>query len=189
MFGEWGVTQKLWRKSLFQKGNPFPEGLFWEDIALLPTLAASARSLCRTDFAGYFYLQHPATITHSRSVKHILDLFRAVDYSIAYLKGNGALERYASTIPRIIKHVSEYSVHHMRSRNLSNPRRAECLILLSQMMATEYLAGHRIAAQLDDAAFEAVIEQALRRNLPLGPEIERQFESLMSQAKDGRHAA
>lgn len=189
LFGEWGVTQKLWRRSLFQNDNPFPEGMYWEDIALLPTLFVNARSLVRTEFVGYNYLQHSATITHSRSAKHVLDLFRAMDHFIAYLRKQGSFERYRGTISRLIEKFADYIANHMRTKNRSKPERADYLILLSEMLAKEYRVGRYIARHLNDASFEAIINHADGSGPQAAANVENEFASLILQAKDDRHAA
>ena len=186
---EWGVTQKLWKRSLFQSDTKFPEGVFWEDIAVVPSIIVIAQSLARVDFIGYNYLQHSASITNSRSVKHILDLFRAFDYFIAHLRERRILEKYHGTVSRIIETSVKYLVNHMRSNNRSNPERADNLILLCQMLATEYLAGRQIAHHLDDAAFEAILGGANRKSLSITSSVEDQFGSLIAQAADNRHVA
>ena len=189
LVGEWGVTQKLWRRSLFQNDNPFPEGVFWEDIALVPTLIVNAQSLARTDFIGYNYLQHSASITNTRSAKHVLDLFRAFDYFIFYLRKRNSLDQYRGTVSRLIEKFVEYIAYHMRTKNRSNPERADNLILLSEMLAKEYRAGRQIAQYLSDASFEAILDRAASGSPPAADSIESEFASLIVQAKDNRHAA
>ena len=186
---EWGVTQKLWRKSLFQGDTTFPEGVFWEDIAVVPALMVDAQSLVRIDFIGYNYLQHSASITNTRSVKHVLDLFRAFDHFISHLRKRNILEQYRGTVSRVIKSSAEYFVNHMRSKNRSNPERADSLIRLCEMLATEYLAGRQIAQYLNDARFEAVLGRATSGGLLTTNSIEDQFGSLIAQATDNQHAA
>ena len=186
---EWGVTQKLWRKSLFQNDNPFPEGVFWEDIATVPTLIVNAQSLVRIDFIGYNYLQHSGSITNTRSVKHVLDLFRAFDYFISHLRKRGILEQYRGTVTRVIESCSEYFIDHMRSKSRSNPERADRLIRLCEMLTTEYVAGKQIAQFLNDASFEAVLGGSVSGSLSTANSIENEFGFLIAQAADNRHAA
>jgi glycosyltransferase involved in cell wall biosynthesis len=186
---EWGVTQKLWKRSLLRNDIKFPEGVFWEDIAVVPSMIVVAQSLARVDFIGYNYLQHTASITNSRSVKHILDLFRAFDCFIVRLRKRNIFEKYRGTVSRIIETSTKYLVNHMRSNNRSNPQRADNLILLCEMLATEYLAGRQIARYLDDAAFEAILSGPNRRSLSITSSVKDQFASLLTQATDDRHAA
>lgn len=186
---EWGVTQKLWKRALFRNDIKFPEGVFWEDIAVVPTMIVVAQSLARVDFIGYNYLQHTASITNSRSVKHILDLFRAFDYFIAHLRKRNIFEKYHGAVSRIIETSAKYLVNHMRSNNRSNPERADNLILLCEMLAIEYLAGRQIAHYLDDAAFEAVLGRTARRGPSITNSVEDQFGLLIAEAADNRHVA
>ena len=189
LFGEWGVTQKLWRRPLFQYDNRFPEGVFWEDTAVIPTLVANAQSLVRIDFVGYNYLQHPTSITHSRSAKHVIDMFRAFDYTMTYLRKRGSLEQYQETMSVIIEKGAEYISDHMRSKNRSNPGRADALILLTKMLLKEYRAGRHIARDLRDASFEAVIARTGGRSPLAVGTIETEFTFLIAQAKDDRYDA
>lgn len=186
---EWGVTQKLWRKLLFQGDTKFPEGVFWEDIAMVPSLLVNALSLARIDFIGYNYLQHSASITNTRSVKHVLDLFLAFDYFIAHLRKLNVFDQYHETVLHVIQSRAEYFINHMRSKNRSNPDRTDSLIRLCEMLVTEYLAGRQNAQYLDGTTFEAVLARGTNGALPTTFDIENQFGKLIAKETDNRHAA
>jgi glycosyltransferase involved in cell wall biosynthesis len=186
---EWGVTQKLWRKTLFQQDTRFPEGVFWEDIAVVPALVVNAQSLARIDFIGYNYLQHSSSITNTRSAKHVLDLFRAFDYFIAHLRKRNLLEKYRATADRVIESRVEYFVKHMRSNNRSNPQRSDSLIHLCELLTREYMAKRNIAHYLNDADFESVLAKAASDGSLTTTNIENHFGPLIAQATDYQYAA
>jgi glycosyltransferase involved in cell wall biosynthesis len=137
---EWGMTQKLWRRSLFQSDVTFPEGVFWEDIAVVPALIVDARSLNRIDYIGYNYLQRSDSITNSRSIKHVQDLFAAFDYFIAHLRKRNLLAQYQGVLSHLIESRVEYFVKHMRSNFTNDPQEVDRLVQLCEELAAEYLA-------------------------------------------------
>jgi len=146
---EWGVTQKLWRRTLFQSDVAFPEGVFWEDIAVVPALIVDARSLVRVDYIGYNYLQRSGSITNSRSIKHVQDLFAAFDYLIAHLRKRNIMAQYRKVLSHLIESRVEYFVKHMRSNFTSDPEQVESLVRLCKALTAEYLSGEHIAETRD----------------------------------------
>jgi hypothetical protein len=177
---EWGMTQKLWRKSLFQSDTPFPEGLYWEDIAIVPVLTVDARNLVKVDFVGYNYLQHPASITNTRSVKHVLDLFRAFDTFKAHLQKRGILNRFAATLANVVESRADYFIRHMRANNRSDPEKSDMLIRLCQMLVAESLKGNPVVKSFTEEEFEGMVAVAKSNVPPIGARHGQQ----VGQAKD-----
>lgn len=162
---EWGMTQKLWRRSLFQSDAPFPEGVYWEDIAVVPSLIVDASNLVRVDFVGYNYLQHPASITNTRSVKHVRDLFLAFDHFRAHLQKRGTLDRFETTLAHLVQSRAEYFIAHMRD-NQVDPEKSDMLIRLCQMLVAESLKGTRAVTSFSAEEFDAVVAQAKTDAIP-----------------------
>jgi glycosyltransferase involved in cell wall biosynthesis len=183
---EWGVTQKLWRRSLFQRDIAFPEGVFWEDIAVVPALIVDAQSLVRLEYIGYNYLQRSGSITNSRSIKHVYDLFAAFDYFIAHLRKRNILEQYRGALSHLIKSRVEYFVNHMRSNFPSDSERVESLIRLCEMLATEYLAGTYISQSTSAASIEAILGGGASST---SHGAEKQFGSVVAGTVGGHHLA
>lgn len=183
---EWGVTQKLWRRSLFQSDVAFPEGVFWEDIAMVPALIVDARSLVRVDYIGYNYLQRSGSITNSRSIKHVYDLFAAFDYFIAHLRKRNNLAQYQGALSHLIESRTEYFVKHMRSNFASDPERVESLVRLCEVLTAQYLAGRYITSAADGASVEA----ALGRDSSLTSlDMEKKLGSAITRSASRQHVA
>ena len=184
---EWGMTQKLWRRSLFQSDTRFPEGLYWEDIAVVPALTVDARNLVKVDFVGYNYLQHPASITNTRSVKHVLDLFRAFDYFKAHLRKRGILDRFGATLARVVKSRAEYFIGHMRANNRTE--KSDMLIRLCQMLVEESLKGVPVVKSFTEEEFRAMVAMAQNNATPIGTGSEQGLGYPLDRAAEDHHGA
>jgi glycosyltransferase involved in cell wall biosynthesis len=159
---ESGMPQKLWKKTLFDENEiRFPEGVFWEDFAVVPILAVCARSLAKIDFVGYNYVQHNQSITNTRSVKHIADLFRAHEYLRTFLIRRGAFDKYGNAFEKSVKNAVLYIVNHMQSRNLSDPDFSEKLVRICRIVADQYLTDNTFIAGVPLARLDAAIEDSL----------------------------
>ena len=186
---EWGVTQKLWRRSLFQDDTIFPEKVYWEDIAVVPSLIVNATTLVRVEFIGYNYLQRATSITNTRSVKHVLDLFKAFDYFISHLKRRNLLERYREAVVQLIESRVEYFLKNTGSQQLSGPPRMAGLTRLCELLAIQYLDGKQIAQYLRAAQFEAILRKSSIDAKSYIDGVENAFNLLIVQALDKRHVA
>jgi glycosyltransferase involved in cell wall biosynthesis len=163
---EWGVHQKLWRKALFtENGLRFEEGIFWDDIAIVPVLTICARNLAKAEFIGYNYLQRPHSITHTRSAKYIADLFRAYEYFRSFLLKRDIFAPYRNSFVKAIDKTVSYFLEHMKSRNLSNPQLSEKLIRICGVLAEEYAVDNRIFEGIPGAQLEAAIEESMSLDL------------------------
>lgn len=112
---EWGLPQKLWRKSLFADSHlTFPTRVYWEDIALIPILLMKARNLRKLDSIFYHYLQRKNSITNSASAKHVVDLFGALEHIKGYLADNGLFEREKDNFKKIVVNCTDYLIGQMR---------------------------------------------------------------------------
>jgi glycosyltransferase involved in cell wall biosynthesis len=159
---EWGVHQKLWNKRLFTQNDiRFPCGIFWEDIAAIPILVVCARNLAKIDFVGYNYTQHPASITNTRSAKHVANLFSAHEYFRRFLLTRGTYSRHAGSLAKSVANTVNYFSEHMKSRNRSNPELSERLVRLCQILASQYIADRTVFEHLSPTQLEKSTEQAL----------------------------
>lgn len=163
---EWGMHQKLWRKSLFTDSNiRFPHGVFWEDIAVIPALVVCARSLAKIDFIGYNYTQHNHSITHMRSPKHVANLFSAHEYFRNFIQNRGLYSKYRRSFDESVANTVRYFSDHMKTRNLSDFEGSQRLMRLCQILATEYLADKSIFERLTAEQLESAVESALALDL------------------------
>lgn len=180
---EWGMHQKLWRKTLFTENDiSFPQGAYWEDIAVIPPLIVSARNLKKIDFIGYNYTQHLQSITHTRSGKHVANLFSAHEYFRLYLGRQNLFSKYSKSFERSVTNTVRYFSEHVKARNLLNPDKSERLIRLCQILASEYLKKKTIFEGIAALKLEEAMETALaidfnQRESSIRPAIIRILES------------
>ncbi|WP_195218180.1 glycosyltransferase family 2 protein [Turicibacter sanguinis] len=71
------ACNKLYHRSLFE-GVLFPEGRWYEDLSLIPTLLTRAKSIGQVSQYGYYYLQRDGAITKTYD-KRVLDICLAFD--------------------------------------------------------------------------------------------------------------
>jgi glycosyltransferase involved in cell wall biosynthesis len=74
------VTGKLFDAKLFEHGkHRFPEGIWYEDLALLPLLVLSANRITKVESFFYRYFKREGSITTSFTIK-VLDALKALEY-------------------------------------------------------------------------------------------------------------
>lgn len=71
------ACNKLYHRSILE-GVTFPEGRWYEDLSLIPTLLMRAKSIGQVSKYGYYYLQREGAITKTYD-KRILDICLAFD--------------------------------------------------------------------------------------------------------------
>ncbi len=158
---EWGVTQKLWRKSLFGADIRFPEGAYWEDIAVVPRLIASARNLNKVPFVGYSYLQRTDSISNSASVKHILDMFKAVEAYRLYLAQAGISAAYRETFIKVATGGAEYQAGQIAPRGRVATARARALTEICRALLADYLDNPAVLAATTEPQLAAAADWLL----------------------------
>lgn len=161
---EWGVTQKLWRTSLFREKFKFPEGAIWEDISIVPSLFAEAKNLVKVPFVGYSYLQRSDSLSNSKSPKHVLDMFRAFEHYRKYLTGRGIFDRFSSTFARVAKIGADYQIEQIKQGRPDSEYDARSLVELCQVLLEEYLAGRVDMEHLTASQFEAITRSSTTRD-------------------------
>ncbi len=174
---EWGVTQKLWRTSAFRGKIVFPEGAYWEDIAVVPSLVAEARSLIKVPFVGYSYLQRSNSISNTKSVKHILDMFRAFERYRKYLVEKGIFETYKSTFTQVARNGASYQISQFRQAEAKSGESAAILVGLCEVLLDEYLADRVLLDRLSELPFEKIIRGSPPAMDPQTADIGREFRS------------
>jgi glycosyltransferase involved in cell wall biosynthesis len=74
------VTGKLFDAKLFLQGeNRFPEGIWYEDLALLPLLVLSAKRIVKVESYFYRYFKREGSTTTSFTIK-VLDALLALEF-------------------------------------------------------------------------------------------------------------
>jgi glycosyltransferase involved in cell wall biosynthesis len=174
---EWGVTQKLWKTSAFRDKIVFPERAFWEDIAVVPSLVADARSLVKVPFVGYSYLQRSDSISNTKSVKHVLDMFRAFERYRKYLVERGIFESYRSTFTQVVRNGASYQISQFRQAEAQSSGSAAILVGLCEVLLDEYLTGRVVMERLGETQFEAIVRGPTPGANPQTADFSREFRS------------
>lgn len=88
------VTGKLFNKRLFEHGNnQFPEGIWYEDLALLPTLVMQSNKVVHLKEHCYQYFKRDGSTTLSFTPK-VLDALKALEFIEQFISSNQAYERF-----------------------------------------------------------------------------------------------
>lgn len=102
---------KVYRRSLYmQHSINFPEHLWYEDLATVFKLVPHTNKLGYLKKQLYYYVQHEASITHSRKTKRMLEIITAFESTLSYFKQKNLLtEFYAELEWNCVLHVLYYS--------------------------------------------------------------------------------
>ena len=74
------VTGKLFKTELFhQRDITFPEGIWYEDLALLPIIVLAAQKVVKVEKYFYKYFKREGSTTMTNSLK-VLDATKAIDF-------------------------------------------------------------------------------------------------------------
>ena len=78
------ACSRLFRASLFDQVR-FPEGLLYEDLAVVYPLLQQVKKVAYTDHLVYFYRQHQSSITGHFTIQrtHVLDILETLEQSLA----------------------------------------------------------------------------------------------------------
>ena len=137
---EWGLPQKLWRKSLFADPHlTFPTHVYWEDISLIPILMQRANNLRKLDSIFYNYTQRKNSITNTASAKHVVDLFKAFEHIKKFLIDNGIYERERENFKKIVTNCTGYLATKMRGVDESGSNDVNRIIERCSVLAGTYL--------------------------------------------------
>ena len=71
------ACDKLFSKKLFENYK-FPKGMWYEDLASIPTILASAKKITKVDKVLYHYFQRSGSIVH-KCDERVFDIYKAID--------------------------------------------------------------------------------------------------------------
>lgn len=102
------VTGKLFDTNLFDKGkNRFPEGIWYEDLALLPLLVLSAKRIVKVESYFYRYFKREGSTTTSFNIK-VLDALKALQF----------IDNNLTSVPKEILHGLKYRTSYITAVRL-----------------------------------------------------------------------
>jgi len=109
------VTGKLFNSQLFEQGkNRFPEGIWYEDLALLPVIMMSTQRISKVNEFFYQYFKRAGSTTTSFTLK-VLDALIAIDFIDASINKNLHKKLYT----RLVKKL-KYRTLYITAIRLSN---------------------------------------------------------------------
>ena len=102
---------KVYRRTLYTAhAILFPERLWYEDLATVLKLVPHANRLGYLKKPLYYYVQHEASITHSKNTARMLEIITAFDSTLQYYKTYGLLSEFHDELEwNCILHVLYYS--------------------------------------------------------------------------------
>jgi glycosyltransferase involved in cell wall biosynthesis len=71
------ANNKIFHASLFNDLR-FPQGMWYEDLAVIPTLLTKADRVVKVDESLYYYYQREGSLAHSTN-EHMFDLYDSID--------------------------------------------------------------------------------------------------------------
>ena len=96
------------KKELAEK-FPFPYGLFYEDLATIPMIVASAEKISYVEKSYYHYRQREGSIIYTFSSK-TLDVFKGFDRVFHFYEEKGIFETYYEELEAMaIEHLMLYA--------------------------------------------------------------------------------
>lgn len=95
------ACNKLIKKNLVI-GHPFPIGVWYEDLATIPTMILDAKSIYKIDEPLYFYVQREGSIVHTKNMK-IFDIYKALETI------NESIENHSKKAKKILNRL--YILH------------------------------------------------------------------------------
>lgn len=102
---------KVYRRSLYMTYSIFfPEHLWYEDLATVFKLVPHAEHMGYLKKPLYNYVQHAASITHSRNTKRMLEIVPAFESTLVYYKRQNLFDEFHDELEwNCILHVLYYS--------------------------------------------------------------------------------
>lgn len=95
---------KLWKKSLFIDNNIFfPENMLFEDFATTPRLMFFSKKVLLVKEAFYHYRRRNDSISKTTSMKHIIDLGKAINIIEVFINGQKKNGKYKNDFNNIKK--------------------------------------------------------------------------------------
>lgn len=105
-----GPVCKLIKRSLFKNNATFfPEGIIFEDNAIMPFIASLSSNPKHVNKALYYYLQREGSSLNQKNYnKSFEDIFKSLEILYNLFKNNNTLEKYNSELEYI---YIEYLIH------------------------------------------------------------------------------
>lgn len=91
------VTSKLFKSSLFSNSYRFPVGIWYEDLAILPSVLSSCQRISKVPKYFYQYFKRDGTTTTTYSLK-VLDALLATDHIEKLFKAEKKFQIYKDYI-------------------------------------------------------------------------------------------
>lgn len=131
---------KLWRRTLFTvNGIWFPEEIYFEDLATIPRLIATARSIRIISDSLYFYRAGHG-LSSRTSAKHIFDYFHVYDILRDFLKNQGLFPQLRETFEKKIDASLSYHARNVLEVDMPKEKLVQYLkaILMMKVAFLEY---------------------------------------------------
>jgi len=91
------VTSKLFKSALFSNSYRFPVGIWYEDLAILPSILSSCQRISKVPVYFYQYFKRDGTTTTTYSLK-VLDALLATDHIEQLFKAENKFQIYKDYI-------------------------------------------------------------------------------------------
>ena len=122
------ACNKLWRRALFtENGIRFPEGIWYEDLAVAGKLLALAGCIFRIPEALYIYTQREGSIIHSRDMVRNLEIRDAAAELLSWFRESGLFSQFRRELEALtVRHVlMDASVRVLKMRTASDGKAAQ----------------------------------------------------------------
>lgn len=119
---------KIWRRTLFWDHNIFfPEGVYFEDLAVMPRLMHAADDI--RVISGDFYQYHirAGSITNSYSFKHIFDHFKVFEILEDFLLRENLMERYGKEFIERMRRSLSFHAGNVLASQMSEKEKEQYL--------------------------------------------------------------
>ena len=101
-----GVWQRIWRRTLFDKGVRFPNRVWYEDICTVTKLFALAEKIVILPERPYCYLSRPGSIMNSRVLPRNREIITAMEDILGWYQEKGLFDRYQKELCALtVEHV------------------------------------------------------------------------------------
>ena len=137
------ACNKLWRRELFEAYRiRFPEGVWYEDIAVTGKLLALSERIFVIPDALYVYLQREGSIIHSRSITRNLEIRDTVSELLRWFREEELFSLYCEELEALtLRNVLlDASVRILKNREETGKQwRGLCFLTAEQQTALEEL--------------------------------------------------
>lgn len=101
-----GVWQRIWRRTLFDKGVAFPNRVWYEDICTVTKLFALAEKIVILPERPYCYFSRPGSIMNSRVLPRNREIITAMEDVLGWYQEKGLFDQYQKELCALtVEHV------------------------------------------------------------------------------------